>query len=92
MFDLELSSLTASVRQSFNRMGVPAPDKLDWIPLPFAGTWGFGTPACFQAAAAEAKAGKRVNVPERAQELARLVAAGSPRRQASNDSARTKPT
>jgi arginyl-tRNA synthetase len=74
MFDLELASLTDAVRQSFNRMGVPAPDNIDWIPLPFAGTWGFGTPACFQAAAAEAKAGKRVNVPERAQEIARRVA------------------
>lgn len=74
MFDLELSSLSAAVRQSFHRMGAPAPDVVDWIPLPFEGTWGFGTPVCFQAAAAEAKAGKRVNVPERAQELARRIA------------------
>lgn len=74
MFDLELTSLSATVRQSFNRMGVPAPEAVDWIPLPFGGTWGFGTPVCFQAAAAEAKAGKRVNVPERAQELARRIA------------------
>jgi arginyl-tRNA synthetase len=38
--------------------------------VPFGGTWGFGTAVCFQAAAAEARSGRPVRVPERAAELA----------------------
>ncbi len=54
--------------------GAPDPGEVKWQPTPFAGQWGMGTNLCFQAAAAEAKAGKGVRVPARAQELAQGVA------------------
>ncbi len=75
MFESEIGSLTEAIGRAFARLDLPAPGRLDWIPVPFSGAWGLGTAACFQAAAAEAKAGDRVNVPERARELASRVAA-----------------
>ncbi len=73
MFDQELEAASLLVRQAFDRLGVPNPEKIEWIPTPFSGQWGFGTAVCFQAAAAEAKSGKKVNVRERAPDLARQV-------------------
>lgn len=46
-----------------------------WSWIPFSGHWGIST-SFFQTAAAEAKAGKKVIVPQRAQEIA-LLAAGT---------------
>lgn len=73
MFDQELESASLLVRQAFGRLGVSIPEKIEWIPTPFSGQWGFGTAVCFQVAAAEAKSGKKVNVRERAPDLARRV-------------------
>jgi arginyl-tRNA synthetase len=73
MFKQELSSATQRIRQSLKHLDVPIPDQIDWMPTPFEGQWGFGTNACFQAAAKEARAGKKVNVPSRAQEIAEIV-------------------
>jgi arginyl-tRNA synthetase len=73
VFDQELEAASLLVRQAFDRLGVPNPEKIEWIPTPFSGQWGFGTAVCFQAAAAEAKSGKKVNVRERAPDLARQV-------------------
>jgi len=73
MFDQELESAAQSIRQSLKHLEVPIPDQIDWMPTPFEGQWGFGTNACFQAAAEEARAGKKVNVPSRAQEIAENV-------------------
>lgn len=42
---------------------------LEWKPIPFSGEWGIST-SFFAAAAAEARAGKKVVVPQRAQEIA----------------------
>ena len=74
MFDSELDGLSAQIRERLAALGAPPPTRIDWAPVPFGGTWGFGTAVCFQAAAAEARTGKPVRVPERAAELAADVA------------------
>ena len=47
--------------------------ELKWSSIPFSGEWGVAT-SFFAMAAAEARAGKKVVVPKRAQEIAQLVA------------------
>lgn len=76
MFEQDVELISAQVRAGLAGLGVPGGDQIEvkWTATPFAGQWGLGTNACFQAAAAEARSGKKVNVPQRAQELARLVA------------------
>lgn len=74
MFDHELESVTSLVRQALDGIGIPAPEKVDWVPTPFSGQWGFGTAVCYQIAATEAKADRKVNVRQRAAEIAHLVA------------------
>jgi arginyl-tRNA synthetase len=46
--------------------------ELKWLPIPFNGEWGTST-SFFQTAANEAKSGKKVIVPQRAQEIAEAV-------------------
>ena len=75
MFETELGALSKQIRERLPALGAPAPERVEWVPVPFRGTWGFGTPACFQAAAAEARLSKGVRVPERAEALAREQAA-----------------
>ncbi len=75
MFETEIRSLTEALGRAFARLGLPAPERMEWIPVPFSGAWALGTAACFQAAAAEAKAGRKIHVPERARELAGQIAA-----------------
>ncbi len=74
MFDPELSLATRAILDLSARLGLGDPGKVDWTPTPFAGQWAFGTPAPFQMAAAEARAGARINVPQRAQEIASQIA------------------
>ena len=74
MFGTELGALSDQIRERLTSLGATPPDRVDWAAVPFQGHWGFGTAACFQAAAAEARAGKPVRVPERAEELARELA------------------
>jgi len=45
---------------------------LEWKPIPFSGEWGIST-SFFASAALEARAGKKVVVPQRAQEIAAQV-------------------
>jgi arginyl-tRNA synthetase len=73
VFQEEIAHLSTSVRAAFDRLGVPAPDPLEWVPTPFHGNWAVGTAACFQAAAGEARLGRVQNVPSRAVELAQSV-------------------
>lgn len=70
MFDSELEGLSTQIRERLAALGAPPPARIDWAPVPFGSTWGFGTAVCFQAAAAEARSGRLVRVPERAAELA----------------------
>jgi arginyl-tRNA synthetase len=74
MFERDLADIAQRLTAVLTDIDVPAPAEVKWQPTPFAGEWGMGTNVCFQAAALEARSGKQVNVPARAQELARLVA------------------
>jgi arginyl-tRNA synthetase len=76
MFENDLNVVSTSIRQLLSDQGITFTDEIKWQPTPFAGEWGMGTNACFQAAAAEARSGKKVNVPARAAELAQWVATG----------------
>ncbi len=75
MFESEIQALTEAFGRAFSRLGLAAPERVEWTPVPFSGAWGLGTAACFQAAAADARAGGKLNVPARARELAAQVAA-----------------
>src|SRR5262249_26010125 len=74
MFERDLAGIGEQLTQILTSLDVPGVGEAKWQPTPFAGEWGYGTNLAFQAAAAEAKAGKKVNVPARAQELARTLA------------------
>lgn len=75
MFEAELGSLSEQIRARLLALGALPPERIEWAPVPFSGTWGFGTAVCFQAAAAEARAEKSIRVPDRAASLAAEVAA-----------------
>lgn len=79
MFEHELNTIAAAINARLAELDIVNPTDIKWQPTPFTGQWGLGTNICFQAAAAEARSGKKVNVPQRAQELAKLVAADLPR-------------
>lgn len=74
MFEEELGAATDSIIKLIDALGLPQPEKVDWIPTPFSGQWGFGTAAPFQIAAAEVRAGKEIKVPYRAQDIANEIA------------------
>ncbi len=74
MFERDLAGIEEQITRILTGLGVPSVGEAKWQPTPFAGEWGQGTNVAFQAAAAEAKSGKKVNVPARAQELARTIA------------------
>jgi arginyl-tRNA synthetase len=74
MFERELSDVARNISAALSGLGLANAGEIRWQPTPFAGQWGMGTNVCFQAAAAEARSGKKVNVQARAQELARRVA------------------
>ena len=74
MFEADLTLIAQQISALLKDLDVPDPGEIRWQPVPFAGEWGLGTNAAFQAAAAEARSGKKVAVPARAQELARLLA------------------
>ncbi len=74
MFNIELDQVAKSIRDTCSRLGFPTNEQIQWQPIPFKGQWGFGTNACFQLAAEEARSGKKVNVPERAREIAAQLA------------------
>lgn len=76
MFENDLNTIADSIRKILGEQGITFTDEIKWQPTPFAGQWGMGTNACFQAAATEARSGKKVNVPVRAAELAHLVVDG----------------
>ncbi len=75
MFDQELDAATQRITELLLKLNLPEPDTIEWNPVPFQGQWGYGTAASFQVAAAEAKAGKRADVPLRAQEIAAALQA-----------------
>lgn len=74
MFEIEQQAIELKIRQYCTDNGLPGPGDLQWSSIPFSGEWGIST-SFFQLAAKEARAGKKVNVPQRAQEIAEGVAA-----------------
>ncbi|MCW5879228.1 MAG: arginine--tRNA ligase [Anaerolineales bacterium] len=75
MFDAEKQAIEARLRTFCEAQGLPAPDQVQWSQIPFAGEWGIST-SLFQIAADSARqSGQKVNVPQRASELAEALAA-----------------
>ncbi len=68
MFDKERQAVEAKIRTYCAQNEIPL-SELKWVPIPFSGEWGFST-SFFQTAANEARTGKNVAVPQRAQEIA----------------------
>jgi arginyl-tRNA synthetase len=73
MFEREQQAIEAQIRAYCAENQIPDPGDLQWSPIPFAGEWGIST-SFFQLAAREARSGAKVNVPERAQQIAAGVA------------------
>ena len=72
MFDREQQQLEELILKILADHEIPAPEELKWSSIPFSGEWGTAT-SFFQTAADEARSGKPVKVPVRAQEIAELV-------------------
>lgn len=73
MFQKEQHNLAGQIREILQDLDIPLPDELDWAPIPFSGDWGIAT-SFFKTAALEARRGKSIQVPQRAEEIAALVA------------------
>ncbi len=73
MFEVAQQSITAKIHTYCSENGIPQLDAITWQPIPFSGEWGFST-SFFQIAALEARSGKKVVVPQRAQEIAEGIA------------------
>ena len=71
MFDKEQQAIEAKIQMFCAENDIPLAE-LKWVPIPFIGEWGIST-SFFQTAADEARAGKKVNVAQRAQEIAEQV-------------------
>ncbi|MFU8772071.1 MAG: hypothetical protein ACNA8H_06595, partial [Anaerolineales bacterium] len=73
MFEHERQNIEAQIQTICADKGIPIPNQFNWSPTPFTGQWGMAT-SFFQLAAQEARSGKKLNVPQRAEQLAELVA------------------
>lgn len=73
MFELEKKHLETQIKDFLIQHEVPLPEDLAWTPIPFSGEWGMAT-SFFKLAAQEARAGKKINVGQRAQEIAASLA------------------
>jgi arginyl-tRNA synthetase len=69
MFDREQQTIGTQIQAYLTDQGIPDPGDFQWSPIPFSGEWGISVP-CFPIAALEARSGKDVQVPQRAQEIA----------------------
>ena len=73
MFETEKKRIEERIQETFLQNEIPIPEDWGWAPIPFAGEWGIST-SFFKVAAQEARAGKQINIGQRAQEIAALVA------------------
>ena len=73
MFDHAQQSITSQILTYLSDHDIPQPKEITWQPIPFSGEWGFST-SFFQTAALEARSGRKINVPQRAQEIAQEIA------------------
>ncbi len=71
MFDQEQQLIEAGIRAYCEQNAIPL-SEVKWSRIPFSGEWGIST-SFFATAAAEARSGKKVNVPQRAQQIAEQV-------------------
>lgn len=74
MFELEKKHLETQIKNYFLQHAIPLPEEWNWTPIPFSGEWGIAT-SFFKVAALEARAGKKVNVAQRAQEISETLVA-----------------
>ena len=72
MFEAEQAFIQGKILAYCAEQGLPTPN-LQWSWIPFSGHWGIST-SFFSLASLEARQGKKVNVPQRAQELAQSAA------------------
>lgn len=77
MFQKEQQDLAARIQAILQEQGIPLTEELEWAPIPFSGEWGIAA-SFFKNAALEAKSGKKLNVPQRAEEIAALVVSKLP--------------
>ncbi|MGA7193604.1 MAG: arginine--tRNA ligase, partial [Anaerolineales bacterium] len=71
MFEHEQQIIEAKI-QEFCKQNEIQIAELKWSPIPFSGEWGIST-SFFGTAALEARAGKKIQVPARAQEIAEQI-------------------
>jgi arginyl-tRNA synthetase len=73
MFEIEKSVVEEIIRKFLAEEGIEDP-QLEFRQIPFSGEWGLAVPL-FPVAAQVARSGKKVNVPQYAQELAEDIKA-----------------
>ncbi len=73
MFENELNHASQQILETLAELGLPEPDQVSWNPIPFEGSWGFGSATSFKVAATEARHDKNIDVPERAAQIARQL-------------------
>ncbi len=73
MFQKEQKHLEQEIQTILQKNNIPIPEELNWSSIPFSGEWGIAT-SFFKTASLEAKSGQSINVPQRAGEIASLVA------------------
>jgi arginyl-tRNA synthetase len=74
MFDQERQAVEKEILAFCKAESLPAPTEIHWNQIPFSGEWGLST-SLFQLAADEARqAGKKINVAQRAEQLAEKLA------------------
>ena len=71
MFEEEQQIIEARICEFCARNDIPVAE-LKWSRIPFSGEWGLST-SFFATAALEARSGKKINVPQRAHEIAELL-------------------
>ncbi len=71
MFETEQHAIEENIQDFCRAREIPLV-ALEWKPIPFSGEWGIST-SFFATAAAEARSGRKVVVPARAQEIAEQV-------------------
>ena len=72
-FEREQQIIEAKIREFCKQKDIPLAE-LKWSSIPFSGEWGIST-SFFSTAALEARAGKKIQVPARAQEIAEQIKA-----------------
>ncbi len=73
MFEKEIRTVDDRIREYLDLQDIPSPGEIQWNAIPFSGSWGISLP-CFPLAAEEARSGKKIKVPQRAQEIASGIA------------------